>query len=256
MRTPPIGAFGLTVPSKRLAPQRRRVHFLDGVASVDVVFTEPRIQPITGSMSVRRVATLENSEGSVWSRHRAETTRRIERATLTLCGEKGIGGVTVDDIAAAVGISRRTFYRYFETIDDVLSAAPRRSLDRVCRGIRERPPSESIRQAFVRGAYKWGPSEEEQEYHVLAMRIVKRDPEAWDRAMSRVQAASRQAFETLTAERLRNAAQNPAYAPIIVTFLLAAIGHVVTQVDVGGRRMTDAEDLDRVLGELTEIISS
>ena len=57
---------------------------------------------------------------SVRERKRRETLRRITDAGVCLFIEKGFDGATVDEIAAAAGISRRTFFHYFESKDDIL----------------------------------------------------------------------------------------------------------------------------------------
>jgi mycofactocin system transcriptional regulator len=51
---------------------------------------------------------------------RADTRARIERAALELFRLKGCERVTIDDVAAAAGISRRTFFRYFATKADAV----------------------------------------------------------------------------------------------------------------------------------------
>lgn len=56
----------------------------------------------------------------VRERKRRETQRRITDAGVRLFIEKGVAGATVDEIAAAAGISRRTFFHYFESKDDIL----------------------------------------------------------------------------------------------------------------------------------------
>lgn len=52
-----------------------------------------------------------------------EATRaRIAEAGLRLFRDRGYDATTLDDIAAAAGISRRTFFYYFKSKDDVLLA--------------------------------------------------------------------------------------------------------------------------------------
>src|SRR3954471_16218204 len=51
---------------------------------------------------------------------RAGIRARIEQAALDLFTLKGFEQVIIDDVAAAAGISRRTFFRYFATKADAV----------------------------------------------------------------------------------------------------------------------------------------
>jgi AcrR family transcriptional regulator len=53
---------------------------------------------------------------------RQETSRRIAEAALSLFIEQGYDGTTVEAIAAAAGISRRTFFFYFKSKEEILLA--------------------------------------------------------------------------------------------------------------------------------------
>src|SRR3954453_20338275 len=53
-------------------------------------------------------------------RNRNRTRAEIAEAALGLFEEKGYEAVTVDQIAAAAGVSSATFFRYFKTKEDVL----------------------------------------------------------------------------------------------------------------------------------------
>lgn len=56
------------------------------------------------------------------ARKRRETLQRISEAALKLFVAKGYEATTLDEIAATAGISRRTFFYYFDSKEDILHA--------------------------------------------------------------------------------------------------------------------------------------
>ena len=50
-----------------------------------------------------------------WDARRIETTRRLRRCALELTRDKGLDGWTMDDLAEAADVSRRTVFNYFDT---------------------------------------------------------------------------------------------------------------------------------------------
>lgn len=60
------------------------------------------------------------STSTLRDRRREETTTAIAEAALDLAVARGWSAVTVDDVAGAAGVSRRTFFNYFPTKDEAL----------------------------------------------------------------------------------------------------------------------------------------
>lgn len=58
------------------------------------------------------------------SARRRQTHDVIARAAVRLALERGASSVTVDEIAAAAGVSRRTFFNYFPCKEDALVQGP------------------------------------------------------------------------------------------------------------------------------------
>lgn len=54
-------------------------------------------------------------------RKKQETRAALERAALELVAERGIGGVTVEDISQAVDVSSRTFFNYFSCKEEAVT---------------------------------------------------------------------------------------------------------------------------------------
>ncbi|WP_425608552.1 TetR family transcriptional regulator [Streptomyces albipurpureus] len=96
----------------------------------------------------------ESAAGNRAAAQRLKMRRELATAAMELFATKGYEATTVDEIAAAAGVARRTFFRHFRSKEEaifpdhddtlvraeaVLNAAPAHEhpLDTVCRGIKE-----------------------------------------------------------------------------------------------------------------------
>lgn len=82
---------------------------------------------------------------------KAVTRRSLAGAALRLAMERGLDGVTVEDIADAAGVSRRTFSNYFTSKEDAVLDADRERMRTLLALVRARPGDEEPWPA-LRGA--------------------------------------------------------------------------------------------------------
>ncbi|ARU22333.1 ABC transporter substrate-binding protein [Ralstonia solanacearum] len=64
----------------------------------------------------------DRAQDGLRERKRRDTLQRIAQTGLDLFIAKGYEATTLDDVAAAAGISRRTFFHYFTSKDEILLA--------------------------------------------------------------------------------------------------------------------------------------
>jgi AcrR family transcriptional regulator len=84
-------------------------------------------------------------------RRHEQTRAAIADAAVSLFNQRGFGDTTMDDVAAAAGVSRRTAYRHFPNKDDLVFEQPRRWLAHFNAEVAERRRGESPYQQCRRG---------------------------------------------------------------------------------------------------------
>jgi AcrR family transcriptional regulator len=77
-------------------------------------------------------------------RKRQQTRERLTRVAMELFLARGFEATTLDDIAAAAEISRRSFFHYFASKEDVVLAWQDGSTDALIAAIAERPADEPM----------------------------------------------------------------------------------------------------------------
>lgn len=144
------GWGGLLEPAGSPHPQARSPAQMQYVRSMSQPADSPRRPSRTSSAS----DAPESAAGSRAAAQRLKMRRELSAAAMELFATKGYEATTVDEIAAAGGVARRTFFRHFRSKEEaifpdhddtlvraeaVLNAASphEHPLDTVCRGIKE-----------------------------------------------------------------------------------------------------------------------
>lgn len=80
----------------------------------------------------------------------AQTRSDIFEAALRLFHERGFDDTTMQDVADAAGVSRRTAYRFFPSKDDLVFEPPRQWVELYAEILESRQPGESARDLITR----------------------------------------------------------------------------------------------------------
>ena len=143
----------------------------------------------------RKTTDSSDSNGTRRGRPRGTSARELELIALLIFTEQGFDETTVDQIAAAASVSRRTFFRYYESKSDVLWNVFDYEVETIRRLLAEMPDElpvmEAVRRAVV--AANHYRTEDVPELR-MRMHLLKSVPElfaraaihydAWERAVS------------------------------------------------------------------------
>jgi AcrR family transcriptional regulator len=190
-------------------------------------------------------------------RRKRLTAAELEAAALRLFSERGFDSVTVDDIAAAADVSRRTFFRYFASKEDVLLADHFVQLARLREAMAARPPDEPILTALRNAILSMtGDFEDRKEMVILRGRIMRNTPSLQARSLVH-QRAWEDAMQEMVAQRLAVDPNVDLRPGVVAATALAAMRVAFTNWLVAGAvgdliAMT-AEALDLLGGGLQQV---
>lgn len=142
----------MTAPSGAPEPHTPREVGWGGL--LDPVGSSPHQPQVTPCNVHHMPESAKPSRSTAASSQRLKMRRELAAAAMELFATKGYEATTVDEIAAAAGVARRTFFRHFRSKEEaifpdhddtlvraqaVLEAAPAHEhpLDTICRGIKE-----------------------------------------------------------------------------------------------------------------------
>ncbi|MGW0784861.1 TetR family transcriptional regulator [Streptomyces sp. NPDC002913] len=100
------------------------------------------------------------------SRKARRTRDALAQHAFDLVLERGLKSVTVEEIAEAADVDRRTFSRYFPNKEAAVLDAVRGDGDRINRALRERPAAEPPLTAYRRAVLDWLGDPEAEPWHL------------------------------------------------------------------------------------------
>ncbi len=157
-------------------------------------------------------------------RKKSATRRALGIAAMRLAIERGLDNVHPDDIAAAAGVSTRTFNNYFASKYEAICSL---AMDRgrlIGNALRARPPAESLLDALtaaVLAPYQEGERAPDKEW-IDGVRLVVRSP-ALQGEFLRTQYAAQQELSEAIADRTGADPAASMYPSVIAGAVTAAV---------------------------------
>ncbi len=148
-------------------------------------------------------AATRTGGAGVAQRNLERNRAAVAEAALTLFAERGFDAVTVDEIAEAAGISRRTFFRYFASKEDALLPDETDRLEELREALASRPAGEpvlaTIRRVTLAAAE--GPTAMDRSDTLARLRVIDASPSVNARRLE-LQRRWEDAITELVAEHL------------------------------------------------------
>lgn len=88
--------------------------------------------------------------GGLRERKKQATRLALADAALRLCVERGVDGVTVEQVATDAGVSLRTFFNYFSSKEEAIVAGDVATAAAFVEAFAKRPPAEPVLEALRR----------------------------------------------------------------------------------------------------------
>ena len=149
---------------------------------------------------------------------RAEVRRDLVAAAVRLFTERGYDETTIDDIAVAAGVGRRTFFRYFPSKEDAISPDHETALARVAEVFTTAHPDEPTTSLVLRaGETVFDLYTEDPELSVRRFALTHQVPALRDR-----ESASVDHYRRLFTRHLRGRGENDLRAAVVGASVVAA----------------------------------
>lgn len=172
-------------------------------------------RPATEGSASPEASAARRVGDRVRSQRRELMAAEFEQVAMGLFAERGYDSVSVDDIAAAAGVSARTFYRYFVAKEDLLWLFPQRQGERVHALLAEQPAESSFFEAYSAALQRYAETADLEELSRW-WGIVTSSRGLFGAAMT-THDQLRRRVEPLHAERFAEAAARPLYFELVTS---------------------------------------
>ncbi|WP_410670190.1 TetR family transcriptional regulator [Amycolatopsis sp. cmx-4-68] len=173
--------------------------------------------------------------GGLRERKKRETRIALSWATIRLTVERGLDNVRVEDIAAEVGVSTRTFSNYFATKGEAIAARHFERARSIAEQLRNRPAGEPIWTAVTEAAlagFALGAGSPEtfapDEQWLSGIRLMVAEP-ALQSEFAKAGAAAEAEFAAAVADRTGTDAAKDLYPRLVAATVVAAFNVVIQQ---------------------------
>jgi AcrR family transcriptional regulator len=125
-----------------------------------------------------------NLYGEVMTRWAPDADLRMKTAAFELFATQGFGNVTVAQIAERAGVTKRTFFRHFDTKEDVLFTDAPSFLAELIQAMRATPPNSSPREMMMAAAERLGQIfEADRDLHRQRAAVIGTEPTLREREL-------------------------------------------------------------------------
>ncbi len=164
----------------------------------------------------------EASPRGVRDEKKRATRHNLRLAALRLVDERGLDGVTTEEIAAAAGVSPRTFFNYFPTKESALVGVNSELAEAILAAIRERPAEEPpltvMREVYLQFAEV---TAADRDLWLLRIQVARANPSLLSQVFGNTTTWDRRVAEAI-AERTGRDHRTDPYPALVATVANAA----------------------------------
>ena len=178
-------------------------------------------RPPASNSTAAAGSTIDLDRVGLRERKKRATRAALSEVALRLAVERGIDHVRVEDIAAEVGVSPRTFSNYFPSKEAAIAANAIDRAERVRDALQQRPSDEPLWQALSNAVISLFPGEPARDW-IARTQLVRDEPSLAAEEQKSDKLVERMLIEEIAA-RTGTDAKLDLYPRLAATALLSAV---------------------------------